>query len=157
MGMGGLRQIKRRDQVELEDRLDKARTGSLCRIDAGEPPALLIRMSSRPCRATTWSTKRRSGLGIADIGRQEGLTPLGRSSGALRAQATTRQPAAAKRCAISRPSPRVPPVTMPPVRQINCRRLCQGGLSPMHAVFNESRHQSSVTEMCIIGSETLFN
>ena len=75
--------------------------------------ALLTSTSSRPKRSSVRSNKARTSASLAASARTK-ATPSRRIRfrGSRRALATTRAPSVAKRSAIARPMPRVPPVTI---------------------------------------------
>ena len=81
----------------------------------GAPPALLMRVSTRPVRSTAAATTpaicsgSRTSAATNTASRPSAITG---SSGGRRAQTTTSAPAARNRAAIPRPSPLVPPVMM---------------------------------------------
>jgi hypothetical protein len=153
MRMGGLRQVQRRGQVELQDRLDKARTGALrghggrsaCVVDQDVDPAVIGR---RPDRPAPWpSGSRMSPAGI--------LTPRA----GFRARAAQRHhPASgcAKATAIP-PRPRVPPVTMAtcPLRSMAVAAPSRR-LSPCMPSLMESRFQFR-SKSALSEAKGLFN
>src|SRR5215213_4436383 len=119
----------------------------------GEPPALLTTTSSRPKRSTTAATTAATWSGSrTSPSRKTASRPstAGSSSGRWRQTTATLAPAARKRAAMPRPTPRHPPVTST-VRLANGRSPTagEGSVRPMRVVVDYDLCESNAICMAV--------